>query len=276
MAAIMGFSSLFFRVSVAVLTFASLGGIRDAWTQAHQRSAVNEQPAWLLEALTAWDEKDSQAAFAQLEAGDLAETVAQRYAALVQHLYNDRKDLPRMIVAARAGIQFALLRAQERNSTDAKNAAQLRGQAKAMAYNLAANCWPGWMEPGITIGATERAIGLDAARINLRLGLELQRPAEPLGHAHWLLGAQLLAADQFEASAAQFAKSAQQFAAAKKPTEEKMALAYKTLAHRVEHAGDAKRQEELKQSLAALESLANDDARFFAEQIRTAEKVFAK
>ena len=237
---------------------------------------MKEDAAWQQETLSAWTEKDSLAAFARLEASGPAELVAQRYAALVQHLYNDRKDLPRMILAARSGIQFALLRAQELDSTDAKRATQLRGQAKAMAYNLAANCWPGWIEPGISIGATECAIGLDAARINLRLGLELERPAEPLGHAHWLLGAQLLAAAQFEASAAEFAKSAQQFAAATKPTEEKMAQAYEKLARRLEHADDSRRQDELKQSLAALESLANDDSKFFAEQIRTAEKVFLK
>jgi hypothetical protein len=272
----MRFSTTFCDAAMAALIFVSLGGTRDALAQADQRRTMKEESAWQQETLSAWTQKDSLAAFARLEASGPAELVAQRYAALAQHLYNDRKDLPRMILAARSGIQFALSRAQELDATDAKRAAQLRGQAKAMAYNLAANCWPGWMEPGISIGATECAIGLDAARINLRLGLELERPAEPLGHAHWLLGAQLLAAAQFESSAAEFARSAQQFASATKPTEEKMAQAYGKLASRLEQAGDSRRQDDLKQSLAALESLANDDARFFAEQIRTAEKVFLK
>jgi hypothetical protein len=131
------------------------------------------------------------------------------------------------------------------------------------------------MDQGITITSTDRAIGLDAAGLNMRLAVELRRSAEPLGHAHWLLGAQLLAARQFDAAAAEFAASAKSFAAAKKPTEEQMALTYERLTRCVEQAGDAARQKALKQSLAALEALENDDARFFAEQIRTAEKALA-
>jgi hypothetical protein len=262
--------------AVGAVAVISLVVVRDAPGQFEQRSAVKEQPAWQQEVLKVWAEQDSIAAFAKLEASGPPELVAQRYGALAQDLFNDRRDLPRMILAARAGIQFSLQRARELDATNEKDAAQFRGHAKTVAYNLGANCWPGWMEPGITITLTERVIGLDAARLNLRLAVELQRPSETLGHAHWLLGAQLLAADQFDAAAIHFAKAAQLFKESKKPAEEHMALSYEKLTRRLQQAGDPKNQEALKQSLATLELLDNDDARFFAEQIRTAEKAFAK
>lgn len=263
-------------VAVVVAAAAWLGPICAAQGQFEERSAVKEQPAWQQETLRVWADQDSTAAFTQLETASPPDVVAQRYGALAQHLYNDRKDVPGMILAARAGIQFNLQQARELDATDKKTADQFRAHAKTIAYNLGANCWPGWMEQGITITVTDRAIGLDAARLNLRLAVELQRPSEPSAHAHWLLGAQLLAAEKFDAAALQFAESALKFAEAKKSTEEKMSLSYEKLVRRIQHADDANCQEALKQSLVALQALDNDDARFFTEQIRTAEKVFAK
>jgi len=266
----------FVHLIAVVVAAAWLAPICAAQGKFEESTAVKEQPVWQQETLKVWADQDSTAAFTQLETAGAPDVVAQRYGALAQHLYNDRKDVPAMILAARAGIQFNLQRARELDATDKKTADQFRGHAKTIAYNLAANCWPGWMEQGITITVTERAIGLDAARLNLRLAVELRRPPEPLAHAHWLLGAQLLAAKQFDAAAVQFAESALKFAEAKKSTEEKMSLSYEKLVRRIQHADDANRQEALKQSLVALQALHNDDARFFAEQIRTAEKVFAK
>jgi hypothetical protein len=263
-------------IAVTLAAATSLVALRDAQGQMGSRPAVKEQAAWQLETLKVWAERDSAAAFAQLESSGPSEIVAQRYGALAQHLFNDRKDLPGMILAAQAGIHFSLQRARDLDDTKQEDAARLRGHAKMIAYNLGANCWPGWMEPGLTLTRTEREIGLDAARLNLRLAMELKRTPEPTGHAHWLLGAQLLAADQFDAAAIQFAKAAQQFRESQKPAEEHMAVSYEKLTRRVQHAGDAKSRTALEQSLTALESLGNDDARFFAEQVRTAESAFAK
>lgn len=236
---------------------------------------MSDEREWQSSTLKIWKERSALAALAHLEAEGAPAVVAERYGALLRRLYND-KDVPKMIVAARAGIAFALREAGLLEATDAKAAVQLKGQAKAMAYNLGANCWPGWDEPGIDIRPIEMEIGLDAARTNLRLGRELRRSAEPLGHAHWLLGAQLLAAKQFDAAAAEFVQSAQQFVEANKPIEEQMALAYEKLTRRLQHAEDAEALQSLQSALTALEKFDHDDARFFAAQIRTAEKVFAK
>jgi hypothetical protein len=230
-------------------------------------------PDWILAVLRDWSEQDASYALAKLEQGT-PEEIAQRYVELAQHLYNDKKDIAGMLVASRAGIDFCLRRAKELSATDEKLATTLRGKGKAIAYNLGANCWPGWKDPGVTLGPVERAIGLDAARLNLRLGIELQRPAEPLGHAHWLLGAQWLAASKPEQAAAEFRLSAGKFKEANKPTEQQMAVVYEQLANRLADTKNAAQQKSLQAALAELEALNNDDARFFAAQARTAEEVF--
>ncbi|RYG22062.1 hypothetical protein EON82_17795 [bacterium] len=65
----------------------------------------------------------------------------------------------------------------------------LKGEEKAMSYDLAAFCWTGWDEPGVVITAGDEAAGLRAAEENLRLAQELERPSGPMGNAWWMVGA---------------------------------------------------------------------------------------
>lgn len=241
---------------------------------AHAQSKGNGKmkPAWLEEALKLWAEKDAAAAFAHLEEGT-PEQIGERYSELANDYYNNRKDVAALILASRAGIDFCLRRARELTTSDEPTATRLRGRAKMISYNLGANLWPGWKDP-VVLSTNDLAIGLDAARLNLRLGQELGRPAEPLGHAHWLLGAQLLAANKHTEAAKEFATSAAKFKEAKKPTEEQMAASYEKLAHRLGDPKNADHQTNLQAALKTLTDLNNDDAKFFAEQIRTAEEVF--
>jgi hypothetical protein len=239
---------------------------------AQSKGKEKMKPAWLEETLKLWAEKDAAAAFAHLEVGT-PEQIGERYSELANDCYNDRKDVAAMILASRAGIDFCLRHARELATTDEPSATKLRGRAKMISYNLGANLWPGWKDP-VVLSANDRAIGLDAARLNLRLGQELGRPAEPLGHAHWLLGAQLLAANKHSDAAKEFAASAARFKEAKKPTEEQMAVAYEKLANRLGDPKNAALEASLQTELKKLTDLSNDDAKFFAEQIRTAEEVF--
>src|SRR5687768_11606910 len=85
---------------------------------------------WQAQVLKVWQQQDSLAAFAHLEKSGPAQAVSQRYGKLVQHLYLEHKDLPRMILAARAGLQFNLQQAQALDAQDERAAAQFRGQAK--------------------------------------------------------------------------------------------------------------------------------------------------
>lgn len=239
---------------------------------AQPKAKAKMKPAWLEETLKVWAEKDAAAAFAHLEDGT-PEQIGERYSELANDFYNDRKDVAAMILASRAGIDFCLRRARELAASDEPTATKLRGRAKMISYNLGANLWPGWKDP-VVLSTNDRAIGLDAARLNLRLGQELGRPAEPLGHAHWLLGAQLLAANKHSDAAKELVTSAAKFQEANKPTEVQMAVAYEKLAHRLSEPKNSGHDTALQAALKTLTDLNNDDAKFFAEQIRTAEEVF--
>jgi hypothetical protein len=122
-----------------------------------------------------------------------AKTVARLYTEVTRDLYRRVKDLPASIIVSRQGIDYFLAKAAEVERTDAPLANELRGVAKTLAYNLAANTWPGWNESGIRPTPTDIETGLDAARLNLRLAQELSRGAEPMFNAHWIIGAMELA-----------------------------------------------------------------------------------
>jgi hypothetical protein len=216
-------------------------------------------------------EQDLFAGFARLEEGRSALDCAASYAALANWLYNDRKDVPALVAVSRAGIQFCLLEAKRQSAENVAVAEKLRSSAKAMAYNLGANTWPGWDEKDRAPSAADLAAGRDAAKLNLRLGVELKRGPEPMGNAHWLVGAHELAASEFVAAAEAFDRSAVEFERAEKADFSGMAKGYAALAR---HLGGEKPASEYQAAIKVLEDLKTEDAKFFVEQIRTAEKVF--
>jgi hypothetical protein len=82
----------------------------------------------------------------------------------------------------------------------------LKGEEKAMNYDLASFCWHGWDEPGIVIMTDDEAVGARAAEENLRLAQELERPAFPMSNAWWMVGAYRLQEGNFEGAKEAFGK----------------------------------------------------------------------
>ena len=82
----------------------------------------------------------------------------------------------------------------------------LKGEEKAMNYDLASFCWQGWDEPGIVITVEDEAAGARAAEENLRLAQELERPAFPMSNAWWMVGAYRLQAGDFAGAKMAFEK----------------------------------------------------------------------
>src|SRR5689334_18332785 len=113
-------------------------------------------------------EQDSYAAIEHLERQPDPLAVARTYGDLVRHLYWKEKELPAVIAMARAGIQHGIAAARAVEASDPDQAYQLRSSAKGLAYDLGSFTWSGWDEPGIIIDPSQEAIGLDAARANLR------------------------------------------------------------------------------------------------------------
>lgn len=214
--------------------------------------------------------EDSRAALTEVLKADDPVAAARNGSRFVLWLY-DQKRIPEMVVFGQLGIDHCLGHSTS-PVLDEPRRTELRGLAKTIAYNVSANLWPGWND-GVVLTASDLRTGLDLARLNLRLGTELKRGAEPMGHAHWLVGAHELAAGQLDRARASFLESSRQFEAAKKPDAALMAQGYAALTAgpRVAGPSDPAVQTLLKQ-LRTLEG----DGPFFADQIETAAQVFAK
>jgi hypothetical protein len=212
-------------------------------------------------------EQDTFAAAEFLEAQGAPVEIGQRYHAVMRDLYWTHRDLPAVLVAARAGILHCL-RASRAEGAERD---RLRGLAKTLAYDLASFAWPGWDEPGIQPTAPEESAGFDAARLNLRLAVELGRGPEPVMNAHWVVGAHQLAAGEFGEAILAFGRAAAAGRHAENPAGEKMAAGYAALARLLDRQPEA--EAELRACLEALET--EKDGPFFSEQIQVARRVFA-
>ena len=99
-------------------------------------------------------------------------------------------------------------RAFELATREAYLAAEYQSAAVAMTYNLAANTWAGWGPDEIPLVSEAHArLGLEAARTNVRLAEDLGLGPERRKNGYWILGAQLLAAGEFDGAVKAFATS---------------------------------------------------------------------
>ena len=201
---------------------------------------------------------------------------AKQYSQLLRDLYSKERDVSGMILLGRVGIAYCLREARRAEAEDAKLAEQLRGAAKTIAYNLSVNAWPGWGEEGIEITRADSQAALDAALLNLRLARELDRNAEILGNARWLVGAQHLALAQTAAALEQFALAEEQFQAADKPDYRQMARGYAGIAKQLEAATREEGGKELAAAIQSLQEIGTDDAKFFAAQLEEATTHFSR
>jgi len=155
-------------------------------------------------------------ALGHVEAGDLAgaqnclqadgdgETIGARYAELTGILYARNKDVAGMLALGRAGIDYQLHQAERAAADDSALSLKLRTAAKSLAFNVAANCWPGWSDDGVVIEPAHIEDGLELAKLSLGLVEELELAPGKLATASWLVGALDLAAGRPEAAMASF------------------------------------------------------------------------
>ncbi|MCA9054757.1 MAG: hypothetical protein KDA75_13030 [Planctomycetaceae bacterium] len=196
------------------------------------------------------------------------------YHAVAAAAYSDRKDVRGTIALSRAGIQLGLTTAEQVAATDPMQAEELRGAAKAIAYNLGANLWPGWEDEGIELTPSDIATGLEAAQLNLRLAEELNRPPLPRSNAHWLVGAQELARGDCTAAEHQFDLARRQSEAAENPAYVLSSRGYMAVARLKQRPGDAAASAEFDEAVGGLKQLDTDDSRFFADQLVSVRSFF--
>lgn len=223
------------------------------------------------------DSDESWTAAAFVESQGKPQEVAGLYSNLLRDLYGKKHDVPRMILMGRAGIDFCLRQsAAAAKSGDDKLATEMKGMAKVMSFNLSVNTWPAWEDEGIVITRSDQRIGLDAARLNLRLARELKRDAEKVGNAYWLLGAHAIALDDHETAVSQLQLAVENFRQAKQPDGEHMAAGYLAIARLDKQRDDKAAQGQLDAAIAELEKLGTDDATFYAQQLVSVNRYFAK
>ena len=148
-------------------------------------------------ALDLYERKDSFAAIMHLCELEDPKTTMEALLKTMRHKYWQEKDLVGTLAFARAGIHFGLMSAMLYDDTDPNLAHELRSGAKGFAYDFASSAWIGWNEEGVVITSADQAAGFDAARVNLRLAVELERGDLPTSRAHWMVGAYHLAEGEY-------------------------------------------------------------------------------
>jgi hypothetical protein len=142
--------------------------------------------------------------------------------------------------------------------------------AKRIAYNSAADIYPGW-EVGIKRTQAELEAGMALARrcrdLTARLGLD----GGQAGNAVWLIGAFHLAGGANAEAAAAFRQAAVHFA--EEPEMRLMAEGYLAIAQLA--AGAAGAGAALQDRLDALTAAGTKDAIFLRDQLVTARQIFA-
>ena len=143
----------------------------------------------IAEAVERYSKVDSFAAIIYLCALDDPQLALNALVGAMKHKYWQEKDLVGALAFARAGTHFGLQSALLYDQSDPELAYKLRSGAKGCAYDFASSAWSGWGEPGILITQSDHEAGFDAARVNLRLAIELERGDLPTSRAHWMVGA---------------------------------------------------------------------------------------
>jgi hypothetical protein len=202
--------------------------------------------------------------------------IAKGYSDLVMDFFWKERSLADVITFARAGIHYCLTKPGTSGKRSTKELKELKGYAKVISYNLASFTWPGWNDKDIKISSRDLEIGLDAAKINLRLARELKRGAIPMAMAYWVLGAQHLASKNYDEALKAFGFSKKNAHKGNDQMSELLADGYIGITEITQGRKKTSGKKEFDMAVAGLRSIESDDSKFFISQLRTVLKVFTK
>lgn len=203
------------------------------------------------------------------------EGVALHYSELVKDFYMKEKSLPMVKMLAQAGIQYCLIQGQAFKNTDKAKADRIFSYGKTIAYDLASFTWPGWQESSINITQADLKLGLNAAKLNLRLAKSLKKPAMKMAYSYWIMGAQLLAHKQFQDSIDFFNFALDNAEKANDKLFQTVCEGYVGLTRIVSGIKAPLGQELYDQALLMLESDHGNDSQFFFAQLKSVKAFFA-
>lgn len=217
-------------------------------------------------------ESSPASAFAWMESLGTSSEVCDIYSQAVKDLYWLDKGAKSLVVVGGRGISFCL---EQSAKSSSELAMAFKAQAKTIAYNVAANSWPGWGDAGVVITPSETAKGLEAARLNLSLAIELNKPADKIAGAFWLLSAMHLALEQHAEALIAIDQSNAYATEAGDQTLIAYGKAFKGLI--LIASGSADEGSLLFNSgILTLKSIGTEDAHFYASQLEVALKIFVK
>lgn len=177
------------------------------------------------------------------------------------------KDMDAYIYLAKLLLQHALNLA-ERHPAEARD---YKRAALPITYNLAANTWPGWGDGQVAVREHHRRLGLEAARLDVRLAADVAPTAQRRFNSQWILGAHLIADGAYADAVATF-ETGRTFAA--EANLEQSA----TVAQGWIHLANTLAGKDETEALAVIEARLTEqggDGRFFAAQYATAFAVFS-
>jgi hypothetical protein len=193
---------------------------------------------------------------------------------VMRYQYWKEKDLVGALAFARAGIQFGLQTALLYEQSEPDLAYDLRSSAKGFAYNFASFAWIGWNEPGVEITSADHAAGFDAARVNLRLAIELERGDLPSSRAHWMIGAYQLADGDYDQAIGHFEQGVIYAKQAGATVDELLNHGYILVAKMLTSPDDTSTEEALDKLKTAFQEIEHGGD--FIQQLDTAYKVFSQ
>lgn len=197
--------------------------------------------------------------------------VAKTYSMAVKKLYWADKGAKNLVLVGNAGINYLLTKASE--SKDTNKATELKSWAKTIAYDLSANTWPGWGDEGVIISKAEMYAGLHAAKLNLTLATELNKPKDKVSIAHWLLGAHYLADKNYAESANSFSVAINISSELNDHTSMQLNSGYLAITKIL--SGDNEGKTALTKAINELEAIGSKDSEFYIQQLNTALKIFS-
>ncbi len=190
-----------------------------------------------------------------------------RLDALSRDLYWKHKQLDAALRSLESGIHIGLFAARDASEP---TRGKILSRVKTFAYNLASFAWPGWDEAGIAIAPAQVALGQEAAKLNLRLAVELNRPALPLSRAHWMLGAHQFGDRDFASAIASFDAARASAVDAQSKPDELLAIAFARLCQTISDPSRLSSVEEALQQLGTVEHGPD-----YVLQVTTARRVYA-
>jgi tetratricopeptide (TPR) repeat protein len=207
---------------------------------------------------------EAEDAVTYLNGLDDAVLATRVYPHLVRHLYWKKKDIDGVVTIARGGMGFCVDRAEKAEPAERT---RLMGVAKTLAYDLGSFTWPGWGVEGMEILPEHLEAGRRAARFNLKLAHELEKGPDKLSYAHWLLGAQLLAAGEYPRALESFEQAKKKAQEAKDSAGATMCEGYAGMTLVLEGRRRAEGRKQLDAAVKALRENGSDDAVFYADQL---------